>query len=88
MSNRTHAGATPLIRLAHGSLHRIVDGQGTRVACLADSVWITQEGDRRDIVLTAGESFRIERSGLTLVMALGDAAIALLPPEPAEAAAA
>ena len=50
---------------------------GDRIECVSGTVWVTQDGDLRDIVLNAGESFRIDRSGHALVSALADAGIVL-----------
>ena len=46
------------------------EGVGTLVACTSGCVWLTQHGDSRDIILHAGDSFRIERPGC-VVMAGG-----------------
>ena len=72
------------IRLDHTALKldghttiSIVDGNGARIAVTEGSVWITQEHDPRDVLLTAGESFVLDRDGTTIVEALHDAEIAL-----------
>jgi Protein of unknown function (DUF2917) len=44
-------------------------GQGLVVRCLAGSLWITQEGDTDDVVVQAGQCFRLDRRGLALVSA-------------------
>ena len=46
------------------SLH---DAAGVEIACLSGRVWITMEGDSRDITLGAGDAYTLERNGLTLV---------------------
>jgi hypothetical protein len=51
------------------------DASGWTVKALAGSVWITQEGDNRDIALEAGESFTVDRDGSTLVSPFGEARI-------------
>jgi hypothetical protein len=51
------------------------DASGWTVKALAGSVWITQEGDNRDIALNPGESFTVERDGSTLVSPFGNARI-------------
>lgn len=37
--------------------------------CCAGTIWITQEGDPRDIFLAAGERFTLDRPGLALISA-------------------
>lgn len=90
MSNRSlYSPAYRAVDLEKGGMHRIVGGMGTLVAGLAGNVWITQDDDRRDIVLGAGETFRIDRPGSAIVTALGGAAtIAVLPQESARELAA
>jgi hypothetical protein len=51
------------------------DASGWTVKALAGSVWITQEGDNRDIALDEGESFTLDRNGSTLVSPFGEARI-------------
>ncbi len=63
------------ISLPHRAMHRIDNGRGTQVFCLKGPVWITQEGDPRDIILSAGQSFLLDRKGVAVVFALREAAI-------------
>lgn len=46
--------------------------------CLTGTLWLTQDGDLRDIVLEPGEGATIERDGLSVVTALSDARFLLL----------
>jgi hypothetical protein len=71
------SAATPL---AHRGVLNLRDRNGDRVECLDGSVWITQDGDPRDIVLDAGESFVLDRAGTALVYALADARVAVQHP--------
>jgi hypothetical protein len=67
------------LRLPAGRLHRIGGGKGLQITAVGGSVWITQTGDRRDVVLTRGRSFILECKGLAVVYALTDAAIVVGP---------
>jgi hypothetical protein len=42
------------------------------------TLWLTFEHDTRDVVLTAGDSFTIDRGGLTLIQAHGKATVCVL----------
>jgi Protein of unknown function (DUF2917) len=57
------------ITLAHGSLMRVENGRGRELRVENGSVWITQSGSTEDVWLDAGQSWRIEHDGLTLVSA-------------------
>jgi hypothetical protein len=65
------------IDLVRGRIVPLRDGAGRTVHTLAGRVWITEEDGRRDVVLQAGESFRIAHPGLTLVEAFSDASISV-----------
>jgi hypothetical protein len=66
---------TAPICLPQGQAALLDDARGARVHCRAGSVWVTQEGDRRDVVLEPGDSILIERDGMAVVSALRDASI-------------
>ena len=63
------------IDLQRGRFLRVMDGAGSTVTAHAGSVWITEQDSPRDVVLRAGQSLRLRRSGLALVEAFSDAAI-------------
>ena len=63
--------------LARGMLLRITNGRGKTVSVSSGSLWITQEGDRRDHHVGPGGSFRIDAPGLTLISALRRSVISL-----------
>ncbi len=46
---------------------RIKDGRGMRLRVEAGAVWITEGGSLDDVFLTAGESYSIQRDGITLI---------------------
>ena len=53
---------------AHASL-ALRDAGGRTIRCVSGSVWLTMEGDIRDVVLAAGESFVVDRDGVTILAA-------------------
>ena len=59
----------PLIELPRNATLRIEDGQPHTIDVFEGQVWLTQDGDPRDVILEAGESFRFDGDGLTLVQA-------------------
>jgi len=65
------------IRLARGEAVPMRDAAGRTVYAHAGRVWITEENETRDVVLEAGESFQLGRSGLAVVEAFSDASISI-----------
>lgn len=59
----------PLIDLPRGAILRIDDGEPRVIDVFEGQVWLTQEGDPSDVILQAGESFRFDGYGLTVVQA-------------------
>ncbi|HUW11972.1 MAG TPA: DUF2917 domain-containing protein [Anaerolineae bacterium] len=45
------------------------------IVCVRDVVWVTQERDPRDYVLTRGDMFLVTQPGTVLVAAVEDACI-------------
>lgn len=52
-----------------GAILRIEDGRGMLVKVNLGAVWLTQEGDFRDIFREANQSFGLDRDGAALVYA-------------------
>lgn len=69
---------TGLVNLEPGAVLRLRDPAGRHIGVVRGAVWLTQDNDRRDRVLADGDSFRFDRDGLALVMALGEAASVVL----------
>ena len=70
------------VLLAKGQTLKLPEAAGVRVASQSGTVWITQDGDPRDIVLTAGDSVVLERSTPTIVQAFEPALITIADPKP------
>ena len=60
-----------VISLDRGSLVRIENARNMRLRVESGAVWITQESDTRDVMLRSGQSFQLDRGGLTLISTSG-----------------
>ena len=65
------------IRMLQSDLLKILDAVGSTICANEGSVWITEENSRKDVVLTPGACFRIDRPGLTIVQAFAGASVSL-----------
>jgi hypothetical protein len=79
-----HQTVRHALHLGQGNLLRIEDGTGLLVSVTEGEVWLTEEGDHRDVVLRSGESFRLQHRGLSLLYALEPAALTLSAPRSRE----
>lgn len=61
------------LQLAGEELFTLQDIRGTRLTCVDGSVWLTLDGDLRDVFLHPGDSFVVDRDGTTLMHALAPA---------------
>ena len=64
-------------RLVRGTTHTVRDPASCGVECVQGVLWITHDGDPKDIVLTAGQVYRAQRPSCMLVSALEDAELVL-----------
>src|SRR5512132_4320865 len=55
--------------LSQGELVQLDGGRGTTLRVTRGTLWITLEDDVRDVVLGSGDSFTVDRDGLTLIEA-------------------
>lgn len=67
----------PVLALEMGQLFALDDACGTRIEAREGTVWITEEGEARDIVVGPGEEFLVTRDGRTLVQAMAASRVAL-----------
>jgi hypothetical protein len=68
------------IHLGRDEVAGIRNGRGALVFVEAGTAWITQENDRRDVLVTAGESFRLDRDGVALIGAHRSAKVTITAP--------
>ena len=68
--------------MTRGSVLRIEHGRDMMIYVWEGGLWLTQEGDRRDRWLGAGDCFRVERDGVTLAQATERSTISLTAPRP------
>lgn len=61
---------TTSVRMNKNELLSIARPLGRRIDCLHGSIWITQDGDSRDTVLSAGEHHVVDGSTRLIVQAL------------------
>jgi len=66
------------VTLAKNQIRRIDSAIGAQIQCLHGNLWLTQDGDPRDIILQPGDEHRFERDAVTYVSALSDASFLLL----------
>jgi len=72
------SGYTKVWDLAKGELVKLDGARGTTLRVTRGAIWLTQERDTRDIVLTAGDTFTVDREGVTVIEAHGDATVCVL----------
>lgn len=58
------------VNLSQNAQKSLVIRRGAEIRCLEGMLWITQEGDFRDYILRAGDSFRTDRKGKVVLQAL------------------
>ena len=74
--NKEHA----MYQLGRAGGLALRDIRGRVVTCVSGSVWMTMEGDPRDVVLASGNSFVVDRDGLTLLAAQAPSVVAVVAP--------
>jgi hypothetical protein len=64
----------------------IDDARDQLLTCESGELWVTQDGDCRDVILPAGQSWRIDRSGPLVLSAFKPAVATLTQPHPGKSA--
>jgi hypothetical protein len=65
--------------LQRNQVVKVHGGRGHAIVCHSGSVWVTQDGDPRDVILRAGDAFTLDRKGPVLVQAFAPGAISITP---------
>ena len=63
---------TASLQMRHQAILAVDCPLGQQVRCIAGVLWVTHDGDPRDIVVTVGETYRADRCARMLVAALED----------------
>jgi hypothetical protein len=71
-------GYTKVWELAAGELIGLDGGRGTTLRVTRGTLWLTFEGDTRDVVLGVGDVFTVDRGGLTLIEAQDSATVCVM----------
>ncbi len=65
------------LHLPHHAIHSLPDAAGVQIGCIEGTVWLTLDGDARDIILEAGEVFAAPEHRRALIYALQPSRISL-----------
>ena len=68
------------IVLGRGELLNLDGAEGARIVADRGTLWITQDGDLRDIVLQDGESFELDRATPAIVQAFERSTVTIAVP--------
>ncbi len=66
--------------MAHGRMLRFADGVQHQVFCLGGSIAMTRNDDPHATVLTAGDNYRCDGTGVVMITALMPSRVRLLTP--------
>lgn len=75
-----HVPAMTPLALGRAATRWLRRPRGWVVDCEAGTLWLTHDGEPRDIVLEAGQSHRCDHDGRLAIHALDDARLRLRPP--------
>jgi hypothetical protein len=71
--------AASIVSLAHHEIHAVTSFQGGSIECTEGCVWLTHDGDCRDVLLEAGQSHLADRGSRLVIYAMASSAVRLLP---------
>lgn len=65
------------LALAHQAMFKVTDAAGVQITCRQGSLWLTLDGDPRDIVLSAGDNFTATEHRRAMIYALAPSTLSL-----------
>jgi hypothetical protein len=65
------------LSLAHQGIFSVSDASGVDIRCRTGCIWLTLDGDTRDIVLEAGESFSTTEHRRAVIYAMSPAEVGI-----------
>jgi hypothetical protein len=71
------------LNLTRSSVLRVENGRGILIYVSEGELWVMEDGDRRDRILSSGQWHRLARRGAGRCYALGHRVVALTAPKPA-----
>lgn len=77
------ANADAAVELPHRAMLKLPDAAAVQIECRSGSLWITLDGDPRDFIVEAGESFSAGAHTQAIVYALRAAVLLVQPHRPA-----
>ena len=78
-----HPDLPRALQLDRKAIHSLPDATAIAVTCDEGAVWLTLDGDARDFVLEAGETFQAQAHGRVLIYALAPSRVSLAAAVPA-----
>jgi hypothetical protein len=76
----TTSARTWVREIARNDIVEVTQPLYVAIECLKGSVWVTLDGDSRDVVLDAGQTFVVDRNQRTLLQALEAARVRFVKP--------
>jgi hypothetical protein len=73
---------TRTIDLGYEQLLTLQGRPGTRVRVLYGAMWLTEEGDLRDVFARCGDEVTLESGGLSVIEGVGPARVQVIEPRP------
>jgi len=68
--------AQDVVEMKKGQAARVPAGlDGCTISCVSGTLWLTQENDPADYIITPESAFRVSGTGITVMEAVGDCTV-------------